>query len=129
MRRKTDPIISNNGWFDGECDVCGAKGPVAVCSSLFGATSYAYCQDCFEMSKEPYSAVVAYISSAGHWPEDINERYQQEVRRQLRLHGKPEEIFKFDVERAIAEERAFIEEYCINKTKEVLPNDVENLFS
>ena len=129
MRRKTDPIVSNNGWFDGECDVCGKKGPVAVCSSLFGATSYAYCQDCFDMSKEPYSAVVAYISSAGHWPEDINERYQQEVRRQLRLHGKPEEIFKFDIERAIVEEQAFIQEYCTNRNKEVLPNDVENLFS
>ena len=135
MRQKTDPIVSNNGWFGGECDVCGLKGTVAVCSSLFGATSYAYCQKCFETSKEPYNAIVAYISSAGHWPEDINEHYQREVRRQLRLHGKPEEIFKFDVDRAIAEEQAFIKEYCNNKLdlKEAMSeealNEFENLFS
>lgn len=102
-------------WPIGKCDVCGTEGPTAVCSSLFGATSYAYCSDCFDVSKEPYQAIVAYISSAGYWPDDINEGYQREVRRQLRLHGKPEEIFKFDVERAIAEEQAFIKEYCAGK--------------
>ena len=48
--------------------------------------------------------------------------YQREVRRQLKLHDIPEEVFKFAVERAIAEEQAFIKECCNNKLdlKEVL---------
>ena len=117
MRRRTDPIYSNNGWSSGECNVCGAKGPVAVCSSLFGATSYAYCQDCFDMSKEPYRAIVNYISAAGHWPQDISERYQHEVRRQLKLHNKTEEEFRNDIEFAIAEEQLFFINYHSGKVE------------
>jgi hypothetical protein len=45
--------------------------------------------------------MVAYISEAGHWPNDINETYQRFVRRQLELHNKTEEQFKEDVERMI----------------------------
>lgn len=117
-------IKSNRPWPSGKCDTCGNSGPVAVCSSLFGATSYAYCQDCFDNSKEPYRAIVDYISSAGCWPEDINEGYQKEVRRQLALHGISEEIFKLDVARAITEEQAFQ-----NKMEEFLDcNDGETYF-
>ena len=99
-----------------KCDVCGAENTIGlVASSAFGATSYAYCACCLAEDKEPYRAMVNYISAAGHWPDDINKLYQIEVRRQLKLHGIPEEIFKFDVERAIQEERVFIEEYCSKK--------------
>jgi hypothetical protein len=59
--------------------------------------------------------MVNYISGAGHWPEDINDIYQAEVRRQLKLHNVPEEVFKFEVERAIAEEQAFISDLCAGK--------------
>jgi hypothetical protein len=119
-----------------KCDVCGAENTIGlVASSAFGATSYAYCACCLVENKEPYRAIVNYISAAGRWPEDINPMYQREVRRQLRLHDKPEEIFKFDVDRAIAEEQAFIKEYCNNKLdlKEVMSeealNEFKNLFS
>ena len=99
-----------------QCDVCRAKNVKGlVACSAFGAQSFAYCEECLAKDREPYQAIVDYISSAGHWPQDINELYQREVRRQLRLHDKPEEIFKFDVDRATAEEQAFIKEYCIGK--------------
>lgn len=42
--------------------------------------------------------MVDYIADAGRWPDDINEVYQEEVRRQLKLHSKTEEEFKEDVE-------------------------------
>ncbi len=112
-----------------KCASCGTKTEcVAVCSA-FGAMTYSCCLKCLAAGKEPYQVMVDYISSAGHWPQDINQIYQEEVRRQLKLHDVLEEAFKFDVERAIAEELTFIKEYCTAKNKEVLPNDVENLFS
>jgi hypothetical protein len=52
--------------------------------------------------------MVEYIANAGRWPEDINEIYQEEVRRQLRLHNKTEAEFAADVEKAIAFERAML---------------------
>lgn len=113
------------------CEVCGAKDVLglAVCST-FGAHTFACCEACLAVDKEPYRAIINYISAAGHWPQDINPMYQREVRRQLKLHDIPEEVFKFEVERALAEEQAFIKEYCnTNRNKEVLPNEVENLFS
>lgn len=104
---KNKPVINMNHWTPNKCNTCGADGLCTVCSSLFGASSYAYCQDCFELSKEPYYAIVSYIASAGRWPEDINIGYQREVRRQLKLHNKPEEDFAADIEKSIAEEQAF----------------------
>ena len=109
------------------CEVCGAKDVLglAVCST-FGAHTFACCEACFAVDKEPYRNMVNYISCAGHWPEDINSMYQREVRRQLKLHNIPEEVFKFDVERVIAEEQAFIKEYCNSKVdiKAMMSEDV-----
>jgi hypothetical protein len=82
---------------------------------MFGATSFALCDKCLREGREDYRNMVNYISCAGHWPQDINDIYQAEVRRQLKLHGVPEEVFKFEVERAIAEEQAFISELCAGK--------------
>ena len=120
-----------------KCDVCGAENTIGlVASTVFGATSYAYCACCLAEDKEPYRAIVDYISAAGRWPDDINQMYQREVRRQLKLHDIPEVVFKFDVERAIVEEQAFINEYCNKKVdlKEIMSEEaikyaVENLFS
>ena len=82
-----------------KCDVCGAENTIGlVASSAFGATSYAYCACCLFEHKEPYRAIVDYISAAGRWPDDINQIYQREVRRQLKLHNKTEEEFAKDVE-------------------------------
>ena len=91
------------------CDVCGDKDVLglAVCST-FGAHTFACCEACLAVDKEPYRAIVNYISAAGHWPQDINKMYQREVRRQLKLHGKTEEEFRDAVEYAIAEEQMFM---------------------
>lgn len=98
-----------------KCACCGSVDNCIVCCSAFGSYSFAACPRCIESGKEPYRNMVNYISCAGHWPDDINAVYQSEVRRQLKLHGIPEEVFKFEVDRAIAEEQAFISEYCARK--------------
>lgn len=101
-----------------KCEVCGATDVlgVVVCST-FGAHSFACCEACLVVDKEPYRAIVNYISCAGHWPQDINPMYQREVRRQLKLHNKTEEEFRNDVEEAIAEEQAAMIEYYKGKVE------------
>ena len=95
-----------------KCGGCKkAEGSITVCS-IFGAISYVLCEDCIRLGKENYSNMVSYISNAGHWPQDINEVYQAEVRRQLKLHNKTEEEFRNDVEEAIAEEQAMFIKQC-----------------
>jgi hypothetical protein len=85
-----------------KCAACGAKNTegFVVCSG-FGAFSDAICLSCISEGREPYQQVVNYIADAGPWPDGINEDYQEEVRRQLRLHNKTEEEFAADVEQAI----------------------------
>ena len=100
-----------------KCGGCKkAEGSITVCS-IFGAISYVLCEDCIRVGKENYSNMVSYISNAGHWPQDINEVYQAEVRRQLKLHNKTEEEFKSDVEFAIAEEQADMIKLCSGKVE------------
>lgn len=95
-----------------KCDSCGTITEcVSVCGA-FGAITYSCCLKCLAEGREPYRNIVDHVASAGHWPQDINPEYQREVRHQLKLHGIPEEVFKFEVERAIVEEQAFIREYC-----------------
>jgi hypothetical protein len=92
-----------------KCAACGAintKGFV-VCSG-FGAFSDAICTQCISEGREVYQQIVNYIAEAGHWPQDINEAYQEEVRRQLRLHNKTEEEFRNDVEAVIAAEQIML---------------------
>jgi hypothetical protein len=55
---------------------------------------------CISEGREPYQQIVNYIADAGPWPDGINEDYQAEVRRQLRLHNKTEEEFAADVGQA-----------------------------
>ena len=81
-----------------KCDVCGKEGECIVGCSGYGQVSFAYCEECWVSGREPYSAIVTYIACAGHFPEDINEEYQADVRRQLKLHGVNEEQFIKDVE-------------------------------
>ena len=86
---------------DGKCDVCGAETKIVVCASSMGPISYAYCQSCLEKGLEPYGGMVVYISCAGHFPDDINEAYQDSVRRTLKETGVSEEKFIGDVDEAI----------------------------
>lgn len=90
------------------CAGCREAEGITVVSSMFGATSFALCDKCLKEGREDYRNMVNYISAAGHWPQDINDIYQAEVRRQLKLHGKTEEEFRDAVENAIAEEQMFM---------------------
>lgn len=83
------------------CAGCREAEGITVVSSMFGATSFALCDKCLREGREDYRNMVNHISVAGHWPQDINEIYQAEVRRQLKLHGKTEEEFRNAVENAI----------------------------
>ena len=98
--------------FPGTCSVCGKSTNVVVCASVFGATSYAYCEHCLSNYLEPYDAMVDYISCAGLFPDDINEQYQKLCRHILKELGVPEEKFIEDVKRVNEEMDAFYEEYC-----------------
>ena len=98
-----------------KCAGCKKAEGITVVCSMFGATSFALCDKCLREGREDYRNMVNYISCAGHWPQDINDIYQAEVRRQLKLHNIPEEVFKLEVDRAIAEEQAFIRELCAGK--------------
>ncbi len=53
-----------------KCDVCG-KEAQGVYASTYGSISHAYCVDCLENGLEPYDTMVAYISGAGKFPEQI----------------------------------------------------------
>lgn len=83
----------------GTCAVCGKKTDVMVCASVFGATSYAYCEHCLSNYLEPYDAMVSYIGCAGYFPDDINEQYQKLCRHILKELGISEEKFIEDVKK------------------------------
>jgi len=84
-----------------KCDVCGKEGETFVAASAYGPISFAYCKECLASGREPYDAIVAYISCAGHFPDDINDAYRRDVRKQLELHGVSEGQFIKDVDRVI----------------------------
>ena len=87
----------------GKCDVCGKETDIVVCASSMGPISYGYCKECLNKSLEPYSAMVAYISCAGRFPDDINEYYQRHCRNILKGLNVSEEQFIKDVDEAIKE--------------------------
>lgn len=102
----------NDIAFDGECSICKTKTKVCVVSSAFGAGSFASCSNCLNKDLEQYDQMVNYISVAGHFPEDINEEYQQFVRYQLECMGIPESKFIEDVNTAIKETDESFDLYC-----------------
>ena len=91
----------------GKCNVCGKETDVTVLASTYGACSWAYCKDCLNKGLEPYDAVVSYISCAGHFPEDINEAYVNDVRRMLKEFNITEEQFIKDCEKSNEEMYAY----------------------
>ena len=86
--------------YKGKCDVCGKETYVVVCASSMGAISYSYCNDCLTKGLEPYGGMVAYISCAGSYPEDINRKYVEYIRRVLKELGRSEEEFIIDINKA-----------------------------
>ena len=82
-----------------QCDCCKkwVSNTHAV-SSAFGAFTLSVCDDCALSGRDSYGLMVSYIGCAGRFPDDINEAYREEVRYQLKLHGKTEEQFIKDVD-------------------------------
>lgn len=99
----------------GVCQVCGSNRPVAVFSSSMGACSFAYCKTCWANHAEPYEAMVAYISCAGRYPDDINDAYIAIVRQNLYYLGRSEEEFIADVEMALQKELEYFQYMEENK--------------
>lgn len=102
-----------------KCDVCGKEGEVFVASSMYGPISFAYCVECVANEREPYDAIVGYIACAGHFPNDINEVYREDVYRQLKLHGVSEEQFIRDVDMSIEEEEKYWQEFMKENNNEI----------
>lgn len=84
-----------------KCDVCGKEENIHVHASTMGPISLAYCTACLEAGLEPYNIMVAYISCAGKFPEDINEKFQKRVRTILKGLNISEEQFIKDVNIAL----------------------------
>ena len=96
----------------GKCAVCGKESEVEVCCSAFGAVSYAYCNYCLVNHLEPYGAMVADISCAGRFPDDINQQYQDLCRHILKELGISEEKFIADVEKSIKDMDDYFAMWC-----------------
>ena len=79
-----------------KCDVCGKETETMVCSSSCGGVSFAYCRECLNASREPYSALVG----MGLYYADINRTYKEQILLpSLKFHGKTIEEFNADVEK------------------------------
>jgi len=91
----------NEMSFTGKCDVCEKETNVVVCASSMGAISYRYCKECLNKGLEPYGGIVAYISCAGTFPDNINPEYVEYIRKLLKGLGKTEDEFILDVDKAI----------------------------
>ena len=77
----------------GKCCVCSKEGPTFVCASACGAMTNAYCNECLDAGAEPWGDLVAYISIAGRYPEEINEFYREVVRNTCKRLGRTEGEF------------------------------------
>ena len=88
---------------DGVCDVCHKHVKVVVCCGGYGPISNAYCEECYSKGLQPYEVMVAYLSCAGRFPDDISPGYVKDVRRILAEMDIPEEKFIKDIDEAIEE--------------------------
>lgn len=78
----------------GKCDVCGKETNTTVCCSTCGAISFAYCTECLNAGREPYSVLIG----MGIYSADINESFKQAVLfPNLKFHNKTVEQFDADV--------------------------------
>jgi hypothetical protein len=86
------------------CNVCGkVTDELQVCNSALGAFSLSYCNDCYEKGLEPYQLIVSSTAEIGHFPEDINQEYQEYIKNMLKGLDIPEEQFINDVDNFIIE--------------------------
>ena len=80
-----------------KCDVCGKETNTVVCCSSCGAISFAYCEECLNVGREPYDALVG----MGLTSDCINKTYKEQILLpSLKFFGKTIEQFDADVEQA-----------------------------
>ncbi len=73
------------------CEVCDNYGPVYVCSSSIAAATFAYCETCVRLGREPYPVVVASRWSTDEDPYTNMDAY-------LRSLGKHRLDYENDLE-------------------------------
>ena len=80
----------------GECSVCGKETKVfAVCSTC-GGSSYAYCGECLDEGREPYSALVG----MGLYFDEISDAYKESILLpSLKFYNKTPAEFDADVKK------------------------------
>lgn len=79
----------------GICDVCGKKTEIFTVASTCGGTSFAYCDECLDASREPYNALVG----MGLFFDEFAESYQKIILMpSLQFHKKTKEEFDADVQ-------------------------------
>jgi hypothetical protein len=80
------------------CDACGARGTSGVCSSSFGAVSFAFCDACLLSGREPWFAVVGGLAFCGG-PDGLSPAECPAVLHQCKLHKKTWEELWAEVRR------------------------------
>ena len=80
------------------CDVCGERESVDVVCSRAGPVSFAYCRECLDSGREPYSAIVA--SLVGMNPMGIADWYKPTIAATIKAEGKTVEQLFEDVREA-----------------------------
>ena len=96
---KIKQILESNTPTIKQCDCCKKwVSNTYAAGSIFGAFTLGICDECLNSGRDSYGLMVSYIACAGRFPDDINEAYQEEVRYQLKLHGKTEKQFIKDVD-------------------------------
>jgi hypothetical protein len=93
----------------GVCEVCGKETEVVVVASTMGAMINAICEECLNKQLEPYGNMVAYISLAGNYPKDFDDKYIERIRYMLGELGKTEEEFIHEIEESDREYREWCE--------------------
>jgi hypothetical protein len=92
----------------GTCDCCSKETYVVVRCSRLAPISFAYCEDCFYNSIEPYWALVTNSMDVGHFPEDFNESYVKLFRNILKFYNKTDEDFNKDIQEELKNMYEFI---------------------
>ena len=96
---KIKEILESDNPINKQCDCCKRwVSDTHAVASAFGAFTIGICDECLNSGRDSYGLMVSYIGCAGRFPDDINEAYREEVRYQLKLHGKTEKQFIKDVD-------------------------------
>lgn len=94
-----------------KCEVCGQTAIGVYCSTT-GAISFAYCRECVENLREPWSALVANCSTLerGH----VADWFKPVIKATLEFYGKTEDELWEEAESAWKEYEEFMKNAAAN---------------